>query len=406
MYFREEYHVLHRVPHDPDPASGVSTEPEPPTPDAIVTHQRRRFRRPSRDSELSDKVVQRAIPEGYRRATHTDEVLAALEAHPGLDQIRADRRRGLRRCLEALMSAADFSSMTTRPTWQKLSATLGVARRTVARYLQQLKGMGLLGVVASGRSAQYAVAGADGKRLNEAAVYVFCVGERRPPKLQRIARLLGLRPRPVEESVTPPSSAGLRLRDQKIIPRTRTRGSGSTSEEQRRMNCTVDQVRWNKHWAPSGTAQERTAAWRLKALLPGVLSEMSDRDVAASVREFFRAGWSVADVHHALDFKPDGTCWPHSGSPDTKAPRRIRGWLKYRLSAWRDVAGRPLESKDQHTRRRQDEAHACREADRAEQVRRKREIQQQSSTEGRRRGLAKLRSLLGAQRGAERQVTE
>ena len=82
-------------------------------------------------------------------------------------------------------------------------------------------------------------------------------------------------------------------------------------------------------------------------MLPHVLGRMTDRDIAASLRPFFDAKWSVDDVHHALDWRPDGTPWPHSGAPETKAPHRVRGWLKYRLSAWISDDNQPLPSKAQ-----------------------------------------------------------
>src|SRR5699024_3400718 len=106
----------------------------------------------------------------------------------------------------ALIAAADFATMTTRPSWAKLGELLGVARRTVARYLQQLRTMGLLGVVASGRSAAYAAKGPDGQRKNEAAVYVLCVPENPRATRSVISRFLGINPSDVDKSGTPPSN--------------------------------------------------------------------------------------------------------------------------------------------------------------------------------------------------------
>ena len=352
----------------------------------------RRFRRPSRAQETSERIVTRAIPAGAERPAHTDEWIEALEAHPVYEQARADRKRALRRCVEALVAVADYGSMTARPTWEKLSHLVEKARRSIARYVQQLREMGLLAVVASGRSAAYAPVGEDGRRVNEAAVYVLCVPAKRSSMKDGVARIMGLRQPIVDESGTPPREAGLRESNKEIYPRTRARVGVSQSEEQKRLGCSVDQIRWNRHRVPVNRPQQLTAAWRLKSLLPNVLGKMSDQDVAACVRDFFNAGWSVADLHHALDSRPDGEPWPYSGAPDTKEPHRVRGWLRFRLAAWRDEAGVPMVSRDQHHRREREKAQRERQAQyQAQQQRRK---QVSGDSEIKRRSLAKIRAVL------------
>src|SRR5699024_10384630 len=169
-------------------------------------------------------------------------------------------------------------------------------------------------------------------------------------------RLFGINPQVVDRNVTPPSEAGYYLSSKEVNPRTRARKGFSQSVEQKQLGYSVEQVRWNKHWIPKNRKQQLTAAWRLKTILPHVLGRMTDRDIAASLRPFFDAEWSVAAVHHALDWRPDGTPWPHSGAPDTKAPHRVRGWLKYRLTAWKDDDGRPLQSKSQKAQAQQAQA--------------------------------------------------
>src|SRR5699024_8208905 len=156
----------------PSEGFAVSLSPDPKA-DKV-----RRFRRPSRGQETNPEVVERAIPEGMQRPDHTREVIEALQAHPDYELLRSDRKRGLMRCVEVLLAAADFMAMTTRPTLARIAVVLGVARRSVARYLQHLKAMGLLGVVASWRSAEYATAGPDGLRVNETAVYVLCTPQK------------------------------------------------------------------------------------------------------------------------------------------------------------------------------------------------------------------------------------
>lgn len=355
----------------------------------------RRFRRPSRAVETADHVVDRAIPEGASRPSHTDEWIEALENHPDYELVRADRKRALRLCVETLIATADFASMTVRPTWDRLAEFLEKARRSVARYLQQLREMGLLSVVASGRSADYAPIGEDGQRVNEAAVYVLCVPEKRDLMKERVARIMGLRRASVDESGTPPSEAGLYLSNKRVHPRTHAREGFSKSEEQKRINLTVDQIRWNRHRSPSNRAQQLTAGWRLKTLLPNVLGRMSDRDVAAAVRDFFTAGWSPADVHHALEFRADGTPWPYSGAPDTKEPHRVRGWLRFRLAGWRDAAGTPLVSRGQQDRAQQDAEVRARAA---QQRREQNRCMTKADPKVRQAAMARIRAILGKNR--------
>jgi hypothetical protein len=63
------------------------------------------------------------------------------------------------------------------------------------------------------------------------------------------------------------------------------------------------------------------------------------RDVTA---RFFSAGWTVADVLHALASRPDGAAWPEG--PDYQGT----DWLQTRLSAWRTANGdiRPSHSQE------------------------------------------------------------
>lgn len=50
------------------------------------------------------------------------------------------------------------------------------------------------------------------------------------------------------------------------------------------------------------------------------------------LREFFLAGWSVLDVHHAITHRPSGQRWQHSADRGVDNPG---AWLAHRLSPWR-----------------------------------------------------------------------
>lgn len=84
-----------------------------------------------------------------------------------------------------------------------------------------------------------------------------------------------------------------------------------------------------------------------------MLRPMSAKDIRASVRDFFVAGWTIADIQHALEWMPNSNRWPHSSIPNLthlnrgEAAVRLRGWLAYRLREWQTSNGEPLYSPSQ-----------------------------------------------------------
>lgn len=345
------------------PLSGVSPLPNMLTPAKVSF----RFRRVPRSHETGNRAVTRALPDGFQRPDHTDEVLEAFNAHPSVHLFRSDRREKLRRCLEFMVSVADFATMTIRPTRQRLAEVLGVHVRSVSRYTTQLREMQLLGLVAGGRSAKYATVGEDGQRINEAAVWVFCVPEKRRTVANVMRRVLGMKPMVGDRSVTPPTARWTYLSNKRELTHARTREGRSISEEQKKIGWSIDQVRWNKHWPAHNRPQQLSVARRLKTQLPNVLGLMSIRDIASTLRSFLEAQWTTADLLHALEFRPDHSRWPYSGAPETKSPHRIRGWLRFRLAAWCDDSGKPFPSRDAEERKarvvQRQQAQKARQAD-------------------------------------------
>jgi hypothetical protein len=61
---------------------------------------------------------------------------------------------------------------------------------------------------------------------------------------------------------------------------------------------------------------------------------LSAVQVAALVRVFLLAGWSVSDLAYALDHAPDGAAHWHTAPVHSPA-----GWLAARLGWWTDAAG-------------------------------------------------------------------
>jgi hypothetical protein len=93
-------------------------------------------------------------------------------------------------------------------------------------------------------------------------------------------------------------------------------------------------------WPPDQNPQRRrerlAAAESLRHDLP-VLRRMSAAAVRSAMRVHFAAGWTVADVRHALDRRPDGS--PHIRTVEVYSPA---AWLAWRLGLWRSPDGTPL----------------------------------------------------------------
>lgn len=320
-----------------------STEPIGPKPCP------QRLRRVSRLRETEDHAVRKAIPNGSTRASHGKYVHRALTEHPEYQRCYAPRRQKLSTVLQLLIARADYDTMTTRPTWAYLCEQTGISRRTIARVLVTLRAWGLLGIVASGRAAKYASMDENGERHNEAAVYVLCT----PSQLHIVKE-----PSPTDsgENGTPPAVGGSRVINLKIPPHARKENPGGAASPPESESpgfagpAPLPTNRPNLLWPAHRTAaskKERLAAaseLRRRAFL---LRPMSPKDVRSAIRDFLVCGWTVSDLNHALDFQPNGQRWPHDGVPqDANAPR-LRGWLAYRLNAWRTTAGEPLRSRDQ-----------------------------------------------------------
>ncbi|MHA7170642.1 hypothetical protein ACX801_21055 [Arthrobacter bambusae] len=300
-----------------------------------------------------------AVPKGSVRAAHGHQTMAALLRHENFAMRNRNGQVTIVAVLRALIERADYETMTSRPGWQALIETTGTSRTTVARVLRLLAAWGIIGRVASGRQAKYAAVGPDGERINEAAVYVLCA-----PSPLALVNKVG----------TPPALGGSHLKEKKL---THTRAQGKNPQSDVAPPRLIPagaaggapsaqmpwrpELLWPAHRTPKRRDQRVAAASEIRyRSFP--LRCMTPKDVASSCRDFFLAGWTVADVIHALDWRPDGSQWPHSGAPDTKDPWRMRGWLRHRLSAWRTEAGEPLRSRDQQeaariaTLRREQEA--------------------------------------------------
>lgn len=316
-----------------------------------------RLRRVNRAHETDASLIAASVPYGSVRAAHGDQVMAHLLNRLSERRMRADGHRARVAVLACLIARADYETMTTRPGWDALAEAAQCTTRSVARILAQLEAWGLLGRVAGGRQAQYAAAGPDGERINEAAVYVLCA----PSPLALVAKRTEER---VDINVIPPALGGTHLNKKKLTPtraRERTSFDAATPRQIISPAASGDptppppyrpELQWPTHRTTKTPLQRLAAAAELRNQI-FLLRPMSTKDLRSSLRDFFVAGWTTADIRHALEWLPDGSHWPHDSVPNLThlcrkdAATRLRGWLAYRLQAWRTDSGEPFYSPSQ-----------------------------------------------------------
>ncbi len=327
-----------------------------------------RLRRVNVARERADDTVSAALPKGYLRPATQAQWRASTRDVLDRAPFRADRHATLVAVATALMNWADWDSLTTRPTWAKLiqhcrETTGRGSRATIARALATLIELHLIARVAHGRKGCYAP-GDTSTNSNEAALYVLIV----PSHLRQVpARAEERHPssalRVVDANETPPQT-GLVSEAHPVRARGHhqsepLRGAPTNLAAQAPPHPRPASDRNVPVWpgsATTGTDGARlSAAAELQRRLP-VLRQISTRDVRACLREYFLAGWTVQDVHHALDWMPDGTRWPHDGANGI-GPTGVRGWLAHRLAPW-TTEGTPRMSFSQRAEADRTEARA------------------------------------------------
>lgn len=335
-----------------------------------------KWRRPGVAVERCRLLVAAAVPEGSVLAARGSVWLEAVELVLGLERVRADHAATGLGVARALCSWVDGASRTTRVTNRLVveclrGAGIVVSVRTVQRWLRRLEAWGLLGLVAQGRSARWAPRvreeGAGGVvrvvRRNEAAVRCLCVPERVVAMLRSRGRARAAGVRAVAGGAAEVGrGCGHRCHPYPLSgiddPRTRARGAAGEGVEPLRgaeaflvaasrppagAGGRVRPAWWSSRRTRSGEEAVIGLARRLQDELV-VLRGCTDRYVMRVIRPFFEAGWGVRDLVWAVDRRPDGGWWPHSGARGVREPAR---WLIHRLSAWLDEHGGPLEGVSQ-----------------------------------------------------------
>lgn len=270
----------------------------------------------------------RALPEGASRASSQSTWREAVRHSPALDLLREDRRATTLAVADVLAFTADWTTLTTRPTWALLGARTGRSRATVARALALLRSSGLLGIVATGRSAGYAPMALDGRA--EAAVYVLAV----PATLHLVADA-------GDEVETPTRVAGVFIPPRETIfgQKTSAEPLRGTPLEAAARPSVLAPHRNVPLWPSSEPARRKDDRLRAASELQRLsfpLRRTSTAWIAASTKAFMLAGWTITDILYAVDHLPNGNLWHHDGATGVK---QLGRWLEYRLSPWRDEHG-------------------------------------------------------------------
>jgi hypothetical protein len=294
--------------------------------------------------------IARAVPPGSRRARTQrewrDAALAAI-ADAGFRNQRRIHYEGVARIL---MRHMDWRDKTTRPGHDRIAAKNRISTDTVARAVAWLAGRGLLGLVSPGSTPMtrpYVLHHHEG---NTAAVYVLTIprkprrlpdidpGQNDIADLARSRREPAIAPRAREatsEGEEPDHERnGARSARRPVLPR----GGQTVPDQGKRTGGTSPAAVFGAVPQDRGEALAAAAALQEQERLFGRVSARMLRHLA---RPFFAAGWTPADVAHAVDHEPGGRRYGYTG-----AVRAPAGWIRARLAAWTGPDG-PVASRAQ-----------------------------------------------------------
>lgn len=312
-------------------------------------------------------VILAGVPAGSRRVESLDQAVPALQALPAWQGESRCRQKMLEALMRALVACADRVKMIARPGHARLGQMIGRRKSTVTAAIGWLLRHGVLGRVARGRSARFATPGPDGKRINEAAVYVLCQTSHLglAKLLERGGQAGGLGLETALErgwqSVT--GGAGEKnWHPSSLEDSTRCSWRVTTHARERRA-----EELWPEN-RPVRTSRQALAAARTLKHRVLALRSLSDRDVRSLIRVFLAAGWTPGDLVHALEHTPQELHrMPSLGAGVDGA--RVRGHVRWRLGHWVDPQTGVMTSASQQAQRRAEAARQALAASRAADAR-------------------------------------
>lgn len=305
--------------------------------------------------ERSKAVVLRAVPKGCRLARHVVAWKRAVLEHPALELMRADGRSNMAALVEVIALQQDPCSRTWRTTWAWVAERLGVHEDSVGRMIRRLKDWGLLAVVATGRSARYTPR-ATGKTQGEAPVYALTVPAPSPAETteEEAAEVVEINvgPVPPEGVCSPPHARKNVSQKDAATPRPSAKAAAQRREVQAALAQRTAPL-WPAHATiqPSRVGATRSD-WKQAYRWAGlelqhhalVLRRITTAYVVSVAKPYFQAGWTIADVLHALDWAPNGQRYTHDALTGIEHPG---AWFAARLQAWTHQDGTPHRSPDQ-----------------------------------------------------------
>ncbi|MGV2854000.1 hypothetical protein ACNPON_16330 [Glutamicibacter sp. AGC13] len=381
------------------------------------------IKRVSRAQETSPRAINWAIPNGSKKIDHTAQAWRATRTLDALLERRKDCKRNILAVLWVLLRYTDHDSMTVRITWDTIATKARVSRATVGNALRFLRTHGILGIVASGRSAQYA-AKAGQPATNEAPVYVIC----RPIGL-------GLRHQDAEDTTatrpthqTPNNTAcgnnleplpvgGLTTYE--VSSYTRTREENTHNEPLRgtinpRHGSAVRTHQadhrpvelWPAHRTISSRGQGLSAAAEILRRMPD-FARFSKKNVLNMFKPFFSNGWTISDIQHALEWRTTpglhgkeawGALPQHNRETQSYIDycRILRAAILHRMNQWRTATGEITLSRSQRAAAASNHARAAARA--ATERRAKQAAQRPQLRSTASRGAAAARAALAAAR--------
>ncbi|NYI40357.1 hypothetical protein [Demequina lutea] len=275
----------------------------------------------------------------------------------GLDDTQRDPRTAhtARDRMDALVrvlgAEARPRGLRTAPGHARLAARLAVSVGTIKRYVGMLIRAGFLARIVAGRSAD--LAHTNGSALR--AVYVLSQPADSRPSASPTGKIL----RAVEKVDTPrvnPRRGSLTLRAREAshpIPCTENMALGLFG----RLSESSPRHLPTQSVGPRRRAREVrcefAAALRHRAPDLRRCPSASIRSIAATIKVFVDAGWSVDDLVHALDHTPTSR---RSTALTADIGQPVR-WMTWALRAWLDPDGAPVASRAQRRTAETDARH-------------------------------------------------
>lgn len=296
-----------------------------------------RPRRVRKAKERSNRAVWSVMPAGYKPARHIIRWLRSFQDIPEYQLARKDLKANIWRFVNALAQCPGFdpASMTMMPLWQRLQERFGFPPKSISNYFRRLRDWRALAVVATGRTAEFTPK-SSGRTDNEAAIYVLLepleTSETEGVEKSSV-------PVPTRAVNNPPHArAGeeSKIHMEAAPPLTSSKRAAQRREVNHQLLNRKEPL-WDPNTTTNaGNKRARREAERLAALelqfRSLALRNISTAHVAAVCRPFFRAGWTVKDILHAIFWRPNTDAKYHHDADH--GIDNVGAWLTHRLSKW------------------------------------------------------------------------